>query len=405
VNTQTTKKVLFITWDAPHVNYLEGLFVPIFERLVRDHHFEFHVLQFSWLDSDKIQHLTAVCKRKNIHYTHVSVNLKPVPFLGKYFTLIKGGSILKKYIRDFSIEILMPRSTMPSRIVVSIVKSFPKIKIIFDADGLPIEERVDFAGLKKNSFRYNALKQIERKMLRRADRVIVRSRKAIHILCDQHKLTDVFKFDVVQNGRDINVFKRANEQETAGLRELLSVPAHALVVVYCGSLGPQYGINEMAYIHQMLLAQHQHVYLLLLATNPEFIQQSTISTLPNVLVRKVAFDEVPKFLSIGDVALAIRKPTFSMQGVAPIKLGEYLLIGLPTIASAGIGDTEDILSSKPFVHILKDHSRESLNVAIDWIKLSWNKPLKQQTRFAGEEYFSLETSVQSYVTVLEKLMI
>lgn len=36
------------------------------------------------------------------------------------------------------------------------------LKIIFDADGLPIQERVDYAGLKENSLQYQWLKKLKR---------------------------------------------------------------------------------------------------------------------------------------------------------------------------------------------------------------------------------------------------
>lgn len=41
---------------------------------------------------------------------------------------------------------------------------------------------------------------------------------------------------------------------------------------------------------------------------------------------------------------ALRQPSYSMQGVAPIKLDECLLMNLPTIATKRIGLTEEILN-------------------------------------------------------------
>ncbi len=87
---------------------------------------------------------------------------------------------------------------------------------------------------------------------------------------------------------------------------------------------------------------------LIFSGNPEFVTAKIPDAMRNnIVVKSVPFVEVPQYLAAADIAFAIRKPTFSMQGVAPIKLGEYLLMGLPTIASAGIGDTETLLEGVP----------------------------------------------------------
>src|SRR5690606_31076769 len=63
----------------------------------------------------------------------------------------------------------------------------------------------------------------------------------------------------------------------------------------------------------------------------------------HIILKKVPVSEVSDYLNAADLGFGLRQPTYSMQGVAPIKLGEYLLTGLPVIASKGIGDTTEIL--------------------------------------------------------------
>jgi hypothetical protein len=53
-------RVLFITWDGPHLTYLESLFLPILAGL-RDHGFEFDVLQFTWGERESPPGATAAC--------------------------------------------------------------------------------------------------------------------------------------------------------------------------------------------------------------------------------------------------------------------------------------------------------------------------------------------------------
>jgi hypothetical protein len=116
----------------------------------------------------------------------------------------------------------------------------------------------------------------------------------------------------------------------------------------------------------------------------------------------VPFEEIPSYLSVADIAFAIREPKFSMQGVAPIKLGEYLLMGIPTIASAGIGDTEQILKNIPNCYLYDHENNNRLHdtvASIEGLLISD----KNEIRKAALNYFTIEKSVESYLIAFEKL--
>jgi hypothetical protein len=397
------RKVLFICWDAPHVTYLEGLFLPIFEDLGKKG-FEFHVIQFSWAGKEKVTLIGQKCMEKLIQYVHVRIETFPAMFIGKLLALARGPKLIASYVKNHQIDIVIPRSTMPAKMLLAIVMDIPDCKIVFDADGLPIEERVDLTGLKVGSIRYRVLKDIEQRMLHRADLVLTRTMKAASLLAVQHGMGNMEKFYVVRNGRDGNFFRRASNEKSAARRASLGIPGDALVLVYCGSLGPQYGIAEMGYIHRQLQSWNAKTYLLLLVTNPAYSEKSLLLKAPNIVVKSVPFAEVPLYLSIGNVGLAIREPLYSMQGVAPIKLGEYLLIGLPVVASAGIGDSEEQLSDRKFAFLLRDHSQDQLDLAVKWIKgLGTDGSVEAAARLAGERDFDLEKSVLSYETALTSI--
>jgi glycosyltransferase involved in cell wall biosynthesis len=398
------RRVLFIAWDGPYVNYMEGLFVPIFEGLIREHGMEFHVLHFSWGAPDKALYLKAFCEARGVFYTSAEVKVKPHPVIGKYLTMRAGAKKIRDYVTANRIEVVMPRNFVPADMVLKGCKGLD-VKLVYDADGLPIDERVDFAGLKPGSFRYRSFKNIEGTMLRKADRVMVRSSRAIKVLAEQHGLGDVAKFYRVTNGRDEALFKRnMTPVQRAAFRQELGIPPGALLLVYCGSLGPQYGIEEMFYIFHALLKALRDVYFLLVTGNPELVPVSYMTS--RVIVRKAAAAEVPRYLSIADIGFAIRKPTFSMQGVFPVKLGEYLLMGLPVIATAGIGDTEDFLAGEPVALVLKGHGHDELDRAVAWIQQMGEHTgdLQESTRALGLKYFGLKETVRRYYEVLKSLV-
>jgi glycosyltransferase involved in cell wall biosynthesis len=393
-----TRKLLFIAWDGPHVTYMEGLFLPILARLQDE--FEIHVVQFSWQDEARKERLTSWCKENGVKFVHRKVGLKPLAPIGKYISVWRGAFFLLQYIWRHRIDIVMPRSTMPAR-MIQIVRYFNRsFKLVFDADGLPIEERVEFAGLRFGSLRYKALKRTEKNTIGMSDIVLTRSRRAADYLSQQHH-ADRQKFAVVSNGRDIDFFKPVSIDIRNSIRNQLGLSARSFVLIYVGSMGPQYGVEQMIALHQEMRKNFDDTFLLLISPNVQYLKEQQIELDERVRVISAPFAEIVAYLSVGNVALAIRRASPAMMGVAPIKIGEYLLMGLPVIASAGIGDTEDLLKVERCVHILPDYSHASLKNALNWImSVRLNEDFNKMARKLGEERFSIEQSVRLYKQAL-----
>jgi len=392
------KNILFITWDGPQTSYMEGLFMPIFSEIQKQNpQWKFHVIQFTWGDSERIAITQKIAVELGVEYQAFPIVRRPIPTIGSFISLWGGASKIKKYIEAHQIDILMPRSTFPAY-MVNQLKNFQG-KIIFDADGLPIEERVDFAGLKKGSAMYSFLKNIETNMLRKADAVITRSQKAIDIHIEQ--LGEAFRhsFSVVFNGRDAEKFS-VNEEWRETARKELGVQDEILFV-YAGSLGPQYCMEEMLEIFRI----SERAKFLILTGNPEFAEKHIPEDLrERIEVKKVPSDEVPFWLNAGDIAFGLRQPTYSMQGVAPIKLGEYLLCGIPVIASKGIGDSEEILINFEESYLydhksgIKDNLKE-IKKFLENAKFADRNKIREKAL----TYFSLEAAAESYIKVIQKL--
>jgi len=143
------KNLLFITWDGPQTSYMGGLFMPIFHEMAKQGDRAFHVMQFSWADEGKTSGVKKAAKVFGIKYTAVPIFKKPLASLGSMVTLFTSSGKIEQYIKEHQIDIVMRRSTFPAFMVSKIKKR--KFKIIFDADGLPIEEHAGFTALKKES--------------------------------------------------------------------------------------------------------------------------------------------------------------------------------------------------------------------------------------------------------------
>lgn len=402
------KRLLFVTWNGPEVSYIEGLFLPIFERLSTQMDIECHILQFTWGGDEYIYKVSKACESKKVQYEVIRVNRRFVPAALLKANLLDSKKV-RKYILEHNIDIVMPRATVAAAIVLRAVSGIPQVKMLYDADGLQQDERVDFSSWNPLGLQYRVYRDIEFKALRKADGILVRSFQAKQILASRAGASfDENIITVINNGRDKYLFAPKYNKEVKS--KLFNVSTDDFpVLVYAGSLGPQYCIEEMLYVFSRVQERYTDARFLILTGQPDIISQNLKAygdLQDKCIIRKVAAEEVPTYLSIADIAFALRRPTFSMKAVAPIKLGEYLLCGVPVIATKGIGDTELYIDDVACAYLLADLGTEQLDAAVQWSLqvLSQDRgTLQEQARRIGERYFDLEKTASQYMHAIQSL--
>jgi glycosyltransferase involved in cell wall biosynthesis len=389
--------ILFVTWDGPQTNYLSSLFLPIFKGLV-EMGFSVSVLQFTWDNQEKIQNNADICTKLGINYNPVKVLRKPSAALGSLITAWYGKKHIADMVKQYNIDIVMPRSTLPALASMLAAKK-SEFKLLLDADGLPLDERVDFTGSNPTSIVHRIMRDIEQQAVVRADAVITRSSIASNIL--RHRAgagVSVDKYFEVSNGRSKEAFKPLGDVNRNAIRKILNIADTAPVIVYAGSLGPQYCMQQMFSFYNKVKVMLPDTKLLILSS--EFTAFKNIAKADeSVIYKALNPSEIPKYLSACDVGLAIREPSFSMQGVAPIKLGEYLMSGLPVIATEGIGDTKMISDNAGF--LLQKNSELQLKKAAEWFTHCFKEiPDENYIANIGVKYFSLENTVEQYAEAI-----
>lgn len=391
-------KILFITWDGAQTNYLEGLTMPLFAKIMElNPSYEFHCIQFTW--NNNLDLVKQYGEKYNIPYKSYRIYRKPFKSILSFYSLLGGAKHLKNYVKENNIDILMPRSNFPAFMTL---RSKLKLPIIFDADGIPIEERLDFSSLSKFSPLYLFLRYIEKSILNKAEVVLTRSSKAITYHLNNYGIENRNKFYIVKNGRDQNLFKisKSNLQ----IKEKLNISPDSKIFIYVGSYGPQYCTSEMFDIFTSYKKINPNSHFIFLTGSPTKVKKIVPQEIVNSFtVTRVPYDEVPNYLNVADIAFALRKPTLSMQGVSPIKLGEYLLMGIPTIASKGIGDSETFLSKIPYTYLYDHSNDDSKKNCINFIK-SLKSVDKSAIRMSALSYFSLEAAAKTFLTPLDQVV-
>ncbi|WP_339904198.1 hypothetical protein [uncultured Cyclobacterium sp.] len=392
-------KILFISWDSDQTNYMENLFFPIFEGLQKEMDCQFFVLQFSWADAAEVNRIANIAEGLKINYQQQQVRRKPHPILGTLLTTQLGQIAIKRMVIKYGITHLMPRSTMPAMMVNSIFKWAKNrgIKIVFDADGLPIQERVDYAGLKESSLQFQWLKKTETKLLKLSDIVLVRSTLAIYEHLKNIGQTHKPKFFKVSNGRIKNRFK-PNPVIREKIREDLNIMPESILWLYSGGIGPQYLVGEMLQLFETYHIRHPESKFLFLIRNATSLAEAIPNHLKQaILIKTVNYEDLPAYYAAADLGVSLRKPAPSLAGIAPIKVSEYLLAGLPIICSKGIGDLDEMIGEEPYCFIYPPIDKMDL---IKWLK-DVKEISREQIRAQSIPSFALENSINEYKHALK----
>jgi glycosyltransferase involved in cell wall biosynthesis len=393
------RNILFITWDSPETRYLERLFLPIFSGL-KARGYSFHVLQFSWGLEEIAEARGSLCAKSDIPYSKINVTRR-LGAAGPFSSAVLGARAIKQAVSEWQIDTLMPRSLMPALAVLRMRKSAQdNLNIVFDADGLAADERVDFGGLSPHSLTYRFLRDIEGALLRRSDAVLTRTESARSILLARAgSALKPQNCHVVSNGVDAGPF-------TDALQHFPKATKEPFTLCYCGSIGAQYRLPEMLDIACKMKTQIPELQFRIFSQYQDAVQRALkdkgLHEENWIECKAVPSAKVPEELVQCDLGIALREPSFSTQAILPIKLGEYLLAGLPVIGTPEVGNTEQLCEFGVFRSAEAYNLEETLSWVIDEV-LPNRALMREKSHAAGKKYFSLESTVDSYVVALSSI--
>lgn len=385
----TQKRALFITWDGPQVSYLTALFLPIFVGL-KARGQDVAVLQFTWgEDQGQAEAMRAV----GLAYRRVDVRRTGGP-LGPMLTAWSGGADVDAAVADWDIDLLLPRSLMPA---LAAMRSHAgrRLPMLFDADGLSADERVEFGGDHRLGPTFAALRLIERRMTRLAKHVLVRTPAAADILSRRAGMeSHDDRFTVVPNPRV------SGTSADMSARKLGDGPD----LVYVGSLGEQYRPVQMLQLVAALRETLPQTSLTIFTRERDLavdlINRAGLKAADFITVETVTSDELARRLPAFDAGLALRTSSLSMQAVSPIKIGDYLMASLPIIGSPSVGDVAELVAAGVMIGAEGEADAPQIAHWLSQTVMPQRQSLGQTSRELGERIYSLERTVSLYEQAL-----
>lgn len=404
-------RTLYVSWDGPGPNYLESLFMPIFDELQKKNVTKFLLRQYAWDAELRSASIAEAATALEMPYRVRDVGRGSQTFVTGAMMIAGGFDIARVACRD-QVDVLMPRSVIPAAMCLVALRFLPRVKLLYDADGLKADERADFGGWRRSGKMYRLFSWIEQATVARADVVVTRTKQCRKILAerarDEPKV--MAKTFVTSNGKNSRLFSPGTAEYRTQVRDSLGVPSNAPLVVYAGSLGTQYFPERMIAFFEMLQHERSDACLLMLTGTPEvatkLIEKARVLK-GRCFVRSVHPSQVPKLIGTADLGLAFRASCLSQQAVAPIKVGEYLLCGVPVFSSTGIGDLDSQLDGSVGM-LANELSNDSLEMAVRWLVdrvLMERESYRERCRNAGIEHFSLGNTITQYQAAFQQLEI
>lgn len=396
---------LFVTWDGPGANYHESLFLPILDRARRPGD-RLHLMQYAWASDARTADVAAAAARVDMPYTARSVWRRPV--LPATAAMVARGALdIARYAHRHRIDVLFPRSIVPAAMALGALAIRSDLRLLYDADGLIADERADFGGWSRTGRAYRAFTAVECAAVRRADVLLVRSEAARDVLAERAGDAAVAgRTIVVPNGKDETLFAPGTAASRAETRASLGIAGDAPVVLFAGSMGRPYNPDRMVALFEAVRRLRPESVLVLLSASADEAAL-LVRDLPaaSVRVRHAAPAEVPALLAAADVGLGFYERALSMQARAPIKVGEYLLCGLPVLCTRGVGDVDRQLDDR-VGRLLDDLSDETLAAAAAWAVdavLPARDAFRVRCRARGLDLFTLDRSAALYREALDRL--
>ncbi|MGB7925642.1 MAG: glycosyltransferase [Pyrinomonadaceae bacterium] len=317
------------------------------------------------------------------------------------YDILTGARLAARLVRREGIEVLHARSHVPLAMAL-LAQRWTGCRLVFDIRGLMAEEYVDAGVWTDDSPPFRAIKRIERAGIRRADQLVVLTRRMRDWLVRQG-LKSAGDIEVIPCCVDFSRFDEAEEGEAT------KPSTDRFEVVYAGSVTGLYMLEEMGRFFLELKKEQAGALLRIMTTSSPTDAANTLTRIgleaEDFWVGAAQPAEVPSILRRARLGLSFRKRTFSQIAASPTKIPEYLAAGLPVVCNAGIGDTDDLLVSERVGVVVENLEAEAYREAARAaLELSRDAGIRTRSIAAARRHFDLrEVGGAGYLSVYRRI--
>ena len=409
----TTRNVLYLSYDGMTDPLGQSQVIPYLAGLSGEG-YRFVLVSFekkSRFRSRK-QSISNELTKYNIHWIPLLYHKNP-PVIS---TLLDIYLLKKKAVKlhqEHRFEIVHCRSYITSLVGLSLKRRFG-IKFIFDMRGFWADERIEGELWPSENILYRKVYQYFKKkeidFLSEADYTISLTEAAKREIHTWQKVArNPIPIEVIPCCADLQLFNPANISESllVDLRESLGISLDSFVLLYVGSIGTWYMLEEMLDFFKALVEKKPSaLFLIVTKDDPEVIQIISRKKKINqsqLIITSAERHMMPTYIMLAQLAVFFIKPIFSKKASSPTKQGEIMGMGVPIICNNHIGDTARIILEADAGLIVDNFEQKTYKEVI--AKLERVTKLNAEAiREGAKEYYSLDKGILKYETVYTKVL-
>ncbi len=353
-------------------------------------------LKQTW-SQDELEVQAAELSNEGITWIYRTYHKRPSLPATAYDVFV-GAWTAGRLARRYKIDVLHARSHIPLAMAL-LARAATRCRLVFDVRGLLAEEYVDIGNWKEGSLPFRLIKGLERIGLRKADQIVVLTRRMYAWLIKEGSV-DAGRVVVIPCCTDLSRFESQSLSESVSDR---------LEVVYAGTATGLHLLEEVGRFFIQLRKQRPNALLRILTHSPAAnitnLLESIGLTRDDFSIVAVEPDEVPNYLRRARIGVSFRKATFAQIAASPAKISEYLAAGLPVVSNAGIGDLDEILSNESVGFVISDFHDDAYKDAVQQVlELAELPDIRQRCRSVARKYFDLvEIGGKGYLEVYRRI--
>ncbi|HEX5707255.1 MAG TPA: glycosyltransferase [Pyrinomonadaceae bacterium] len=343
-------------------------------------------LEESWTP-EQIADETARLARDGVRWERLAYHKRPsVP--ATLYDIAAGARFAAREVRRGRANVLHARAHVPMAMAL-VARTLERARVVFDIRGLMADEYADAGVWREGSLPFRLVKALERAGARRADQIVVLTRRMRDFLVSE-RLAAPEKIEVIPCCVDFARY----DNDAADSDDADDSPASRFEVVYAGSAVGLYLIEEMGRFFAEVREREPRAMFRVLTKSPAEEVSARLRAVglapEDFWVGAARADEVPRFLARARLGISFRKPTFSQIAASPTKIPEYLAAGLPVVSNTGIGDTDELLERERVGVLVGAFTKDALaDAAVRALARAREADVAARCRSAARIHFDL----------------
>lgn len=249
------------------------------------------------------------------------------------------------------------------------------------------EFMLDFGIWKKNSFSYRILNYLERKTAHSAEIISTGTDLMVSRLKKERIKGLIFKLPSCANDE----LFRIDNNKRIEIRNKLGLSDAHKVFIYVGKFGGIYYKDEIFEIISELNRLIDNFFIIILSPDDSGWIRKKLKeqNIEQFHVNKVLYERVYEYLNAADMGISAIPGYPSQKFRSPIKVGEYLLCGIPYITNEGVSEDDIVAQKFKAGVVLSEFSRNQVINNHKSIQQYMNFKCKNKFREVGLEYRGL----------------